>query len=100
MHETGGERALPGARVGRKEQSPAVARNRARVNDEVLVSAVRNAPVEAPLEKRRRETLRKGLELTPAFLKEEDLRPVEAPEPPRGSESDVEIGDARIVFQE
>jgi hypothetical protein len=63
------------------------------------VSVVRDTPVEAPLEKGRRQTLRKGVKLTPPILKEEDPRSVKAPEPGRGSESHVEIGDARVVLE-
>ena len=39
------------------------------------------------------------MKLTAPVVKEENLRSVIAPEPGRRSESDVEIGDARVVLE-
>jgi hypothetical protein len=60
VHEARGERALSRAGMGRQEQCPAASLHDTGVNHEVLVGAVRNTPVEAPLEERRRELVGNG----------------------------------------
>ena len=72
-HERGAQRALSGFRLCRQQDGPAAARDDRRMDDDQMVYAAADAPVEAPLQKCRRHQPRQRIEGRQTVAVEESL---------------------------
>ena len=96
MDERGAQRAFAGARRARQDKGAAAAFDGCGMNDEIVMRADADRPVETPFEHRQGMMRRARLECRSAVENEFERRPEPAPQR-RIADGDVKIAERRIV---